>query len=230
MNAAGLLRRLAVLAILALAGLLGGCAQQQQVVLHDAARVLPGPPRTFAAASPSQLAEGVLITRAGQALPARAGLVLMEGDVIESRPGMAAVIRFPDGHEATLLPATRVRIGSIFTEIGETVVRVFKQVQGRFRVKTQYVTAGVEGTEFWVRVDAAGRQSFGLIEGRISLSSSEDLWAPVVLAPGEVVTAVGRAPPVKDLRQRAEVDAIVDLMRRGFRGAPRPPALPVRPP
>lgn len=208
--------------------LLGGCAQTFE--LYQVGQVDPGDRSRFIPATAAQAQAGVRVLRGGQPLVAHAGLPLAEGDVIECGADNAAIVRFPDGHEATLLPRTRIRLGSLFADFGEVFVRVYRQVQGRFKVKTQYVTAGVEGTEFWVRVDGQGRQSFGVLDGRIRLASASERWAPVDLLPGEVATSVGHAPPAKDLRQRAEVDAIVERMRRGLINPVMRPPLPPRPP
>ncbi len=224
-------QRLALLAALALATVLalGGCASAPGLVLHEVGRADLRRPGEYINANAEQARQGLRIDRGGQALAAEIGMALATGDVIESGPGMLAVIRFPEGHEATLLPRTKVQIGSLTTFFGDIYVRAFDTVQAlkeRFKVKTEYVTAGVEGTAFWVRVAPDHSATFGVVEGRIELTSPGAVWQAVPVLPGEVA-AVGRdGPPVKTIQPRDQVDAIVRLMRSGVHFTARPPPMP----
>lgn len=208
---------------------LAGCASAPagQTVLYTVAREVPGNPPSYADATPAQVHEGVRIRRDGQALAPVPGLPLRAGDLVETLPPLVAVIRFEDGHEAVLLPATRVRIGSMIAEIGNLFVRVYESARDRFKVKTRYVTAGVEGTSFWVRVEPGDRLTVGVSEGRVLLSSVDQRWPALPVMSNEVAVAVGPAAPAKALAERAQLDAIVRQMGR-LRLAPPPPRLPAR--
>lgn len=218
-----------------LALLLTGCAAPPLApVLHQVGQADPQRPHEVSTASAEQTTRGLHIERAGQPLAAVVGMLLASGDVIESGPHTLAVVRFPEGHELTLLPQTRVRLGSAWLDWGEIYVRKFQQLvqqlPGQFKVKTRYVTAGVEGTAFWVRLAKDDALAVGVVEGRVSLASVQARWQPVALGPSEVATVLRDAPPSKDARQRAEVDRIVLLMRSGLRLLPpRPPPVLPRP-
>lgn len=220
----------AALVVLCIGLLLGGCATNE-LVLYNVGSADPKQPGSYVQASPEQARQGLRISRDGQALPIRVPMPVAVGDVIETLPLTLVVIRFPEGHEVTMLPGTQVRLGSADIRFGEVYVRSFLQwvqsTQGRFKVKTDYVTAGVEGTEFWVRVGRDASMSVGVVDGRVSLTSVGGRWQPVDLLPSEVATVARDAPPTKSARQRAELDAIVQLMRSGLRFMP-PPAPPPR--
>ena len=207
--------------------LLGACAAPGSLVLHGVGRAGVGSPPDIVDATPEQAREGLRIRREGRALEAQVGMPLAAGDSVETLSGTVAVIRFPDGHEAILLPGTRVQLGSIFAEYGEVFVRVFERAKNKFKVKTRYVTAGVEGTSFWMRVDRGDRLSVGVTEGRVTLSSVDARWQPVPLLPDEVATVVGAAAPTKAQVERAQLDSIVRRVGRMrlVPPPPRPPAL-----
>ena len=216
--------RLAGLARVWISLLLGGCASTE-LVLYKVARADPKQAHTYVEATPEEARQGLQVSRGGQQIGVAVPMPLAMGDVIETLPNTVAVIRFPDGHEATLLPANQVQLGSLWARFGEIFVRVFKQAQDTtFKVKTAYVTAGVVGTEFWVRV---GRHDasveLGVVEGRVSLASNAGLWTPVGVLRKEVATVLRDAPPSKAARQRASVDAIVQWMRGGLLPLSPPP-------
>lgn len=208
---------------------LAGCATAPagQTVLQAVARELPGNPPSYADASPEQARGGVRVRRDGRPLDPLPGLPLRTGDEVETLAGLVAVIRFDDGHEAVLLPGTRVRIGSLIADIGNLFVRVYEQARDRFKVKTRYVTAGVEGTSFWVRVEPGDRLTVGVSEGRVRLSSVEQRWPDLPVLPGEAVVALGAAAPTRAQAERAQLDAIVRQIGR-LRLAPAVPRLPPR--
>jgi hypothetical protein len=155
-------------------------------------------------------------------------MALETGDEIRIDSPYVATITFPGGHEVTLMSDTRARLGSILELIG----RVFVSAKGYFKVETQYVTAGVKGTEFWVRVTPDQIASAGVISGTISVSSNSGRWDPVDVMRDDVVTMRRDAPPTKELKQRAELDAIWQAVRRArtlfppVRPAPRQPRSP----
>jgi hypothetical protein len=170
----------------------------------------PGTPPTYVEATHEQAARGIVITRGSRRIPVMVPMPLETGDEIRVEPPYVATITFPGDHEATLMPDTRARLGSILELIG----RAFVSAKGYFKVETQYVTAGVKGTEFWVRVTPDQIASAGVISGTITVSPKAGRWNPVDVARDEVVTMRRDAPPTKELKQRAELDAIWQTMRR----------------
>lgn len=75
----------------------------------------------------------------------------------------------------------------ILVEVLEGAAHFFSRIRRHFRIKTEYVNAGVEGTEFLVRVDRASEQTIVTVlngrvlahndQGRLSLRSGESAIA-----------------------------------------------------
>lgn len=88
------------------------------------------------------------------------------GDDITTDPESTVVIRYPNGSEVYLRPSTHVEIQSINLLYGE----LFAKVKGTFRVETSFATAGVEGTEFLLRVDPDDQLSVIVMDGVVNLT------------------------------------------------------------
>jgi hypothetical protein len=92
-----------------------------------------------------------------------------------------------------IYPNTKVRIGSIFVEIG----KIFVRVKGLFEVRTDLVTAGSEGTEYWVEVSAQQQVNVGVVEDVVKLSSNAARWPAIKLTQNnKAATNAGNAPRV----------------------------------
>jgi hypothetical protein len=206
--------------------LLTGCATQTttSIVLQEVVRERPGKPPAYVEVTREEAARGIFVTRAGRRIPVTVPMELQPGDEVRVEPFYLATISFPGGHEATLMPDTRLRLGSILELIG----RVFVTARGYFKVETEYVAAGVKGTEFWVRVTPDQIASAGVISGSITVASRIGRWDPVEVTRDEIVTMLREHPPTKELKQRAELDAIWQIMRR-LRTLPVPPRVPRAP-
>jgi CHASE2 domain-containing sensor protein len=112
-----------------------------------------------------------VVIQQGRAITARSDLALKAGDELQTEPGSAVILHFPGSDEVYVLPQTRVRIESIRDLIGD----IFVRAKGLFAVKTEFATAGVEGTEFFVSVDAKNTVSVGVFKGRVILESRTGL-------------------------------------------------------
>jgi hypothetical protein len=200
--------------------LLTGCATHTttSLVLQEVARERAGTPPAYVEVTPEEAARGIVVTRAGRRIPVTVPMELQPGDEVRVEPFYLATITFPGGHEATLMPDTRLRLGSILELVG----RVFVTARGYFKVETEYVAAGVKGTEFWVRVTPDQVASAGVISGSITVASRVGRWDPVEVMRDEIVTMRRDQPPTKELKQRAELDAIWQTMRRLRTLPPRP--------
>jgi hypothetical protein len=86
------------------------------------------------------------------------GMAIELGDDIETDASNHALIEFDNGDAVYMSPATRVRIGSIFVYFGEIFAKIVSG-QGTFRADSDVVSAGVERTEFLMRVDRQTRQT-----------------------------------------------------------------------
>jgi hypothetical protein len=152
--------------------------------------------------SEDEARSSLFITRQGQAVHARSSMNLEVGDQVETGP-VWALIRYPAGHEVYLQPRTRVRLGSIFAYFGELFVRA----RGQFSVETEFITLGVQGTEFWVKVDESQNSAFGVLEGSVVMSSKRGSWNPISVARNDVMTIH------RDQRPRAQKESEKEVAR-----------------
>lgn len=137
--------------------------------------------------------DAVQLTRGGAPAAATSGMALQAGDGLATGPDTALVISYPGGARAYVYPSTRVRIGSLIDEIG----KVFIKVKGLFTVRTTFVTAGSEGTQYWVDVRPGEQVRVVVVEDVVALSSNADAWPPRRLRAGEAANSLaGEAPAV----------------------------------
>jgi FecR protein len=137
--------------------------------------------------------ELVAVTRNGAFLAFSQGLALQKDDAISTGANAGVVIDYPSGARVYILPNSKVRIGSIFLEIGKLIVKV----KGIFEVRTELATAGSEGTEYWVEVGARQQVNVGVIEDKVNLSSNTGRWPPVKLLQNtKAVVNTGSAPTI----------------------------------
>jgi ferric-dicitrate binding protein FerR (iron transport regulator) len=90
------------------------------------------------------------------------------------------------------LSATQERASLI--ELLRGAINVITRTPKPFEVRTPFLNAGVEGTEFLVRVDADSAQ-VAVFEGKVSVANSR---GTIALASGEVAFAAGDAPPRRE--------------------------------
>lgn len=120
----------------------------------------PGGP--FVAPTPAVVAQLYADTTAGVWRDGRLiayshGMEIRTRDEIETDGANFALIEFLSGDGVYMKPATRVRVGSIFVFFGEIFNRV---VSGRgFRADSEALEAGVEETEFMMRVDRGSQEA-----------------------------------------------------------------------
>ena len=134
---------------------------------------------------------------------------LCSGDTVRAghgraalRLGLATTIRLDESTVLTLvIPGAGDR--SVL-DVRSGKVHVITRTPRPFNVRTPFVNANVEGTEFTVRVDASSA-SVSVTEGIVSASNE---FGAERLVGGESATAVRGAAPRKNIRVAAE-DAVV---------------------
>ncbi len=152
---------------------------------------------------------GVELMRQGARLPAQDSMDLQSGDEIRTDPQTIAVLSFMDGARVFVQPATHLRIGSIDLDLGEVLVKV----KGYFQVKTRYVTAGSEGTQYLVRVDPGDQIRVAVVEDSVGLVSRLQRWNRTILGPGQAARIDGEAPPRVDAKPMSS-EEVEDIRRR----------------
>lgn len=187
-DATSLGRRLALAGAAAAVLALAACAHapgRDAIVLHGVIHgreVVP----------PERIAAGQLrVLRNGAPLPLTRALALRPGDRLLTGADTYAMVVYPSGARAYVYPDSRMRIGSIVAEIG----KVFVKVRGLFNVSTTFVTAGSEGTQYWVTVDSGDRVSVVTVQDSVKLSSNPGRWPPRSLRPGDRAAMLGDGGP-----------------------------------
>ena len=222
---------LPVLAAILFLGLTqSGCVSTPaRLTLDDVYRPDPKNPRATIDATPEEARVSLSVIRRGQPVLVTVPMDLEIGDEISVRPPSTATIVFPEGHAVWLMPNTKVRLGSIIF-FGYDIGQIFVSARGHFKVETQYWTAGVKGTDFYVQVTGNQPATIGVLSGSIGLESKTGGWKPTDVNENEVVTLDRDRAPSKQLKQRAELDAILQLMRVRPPRIPLPPSPPLRNP
>lgn len=152
---------------------------------------------------PSEL-KSIEIVRQGSPITVRRHLSLEPGDRIRTDSESTAIIRYANGTVVYVRPGSVVRIGSIFVEIGE----IFVRAKGFFQVDTEFVTAGVEGTEFVVRVGPQQAAGVVVLEGRVGCTSKLQRWPMVSLGPHEKARFEREGLPDRSRAEEAEIEEI----------------------
>jgi hypothetical protein len=204
-------RRSMPIALALACSLVAGCATQdvKQVTLAGVVR--------GGSAQSGKLAPEVLwVQRGGAPAAAEVEMALQPGDTLQTGPDASAVISYPGGARAYLWPNTRVRIGSIFDEIG----KVFVRVKGAFKVETSFVTAASEGTEYWVDVRAGEATRVAVVEGRVGVSSNTGAWPARTLGPNQQMWARQGASPEQSAIDAPEIQRETETVRLLDRLAP----------
>lgn len=171
-------------------------------------------------------AGGVAIFRDGQPLGVSVPQALRPGDVVQTGPESAAIIRLPEGHEIVLDQGTRVRLGSFIVEFG----RLLARARGFFEVESANVIAGVEGTEFVFQVPRDDRSvAVTVLQGSVVCRSKTAAWAPLRLRPRErfLSSYPNTATPDKRFATDEEIREIRQWARKVEASQPANPPAPL---
>jgi hypothetical protein len=121
----------------------------------------------------------VQVQRGGASVSVQRGMALALGDEVATAAGSVAILNYPPNIEIYVMPSTQIRIGSIFVKLGEIWVSIKGKLKEKFKVETEFVTAGVEGTEFLFRADSAGTVDVDVMKGAVVCTSKLGRWAPI---------------------------------------------------
>ena len=191
---------------------LGGCATQE-VTAITLSGIVRNEQTVLTGNIPPQVAQ---LVRNGTSYQFSPGVALQPGDALWTGPDAAAVISYPSGARAYIYPNTRVRIGSIIDDIG----KVFVKVKGAFKVQTNFVTAGSEGTQYWVDVQAPDQVKVVVVEGVVRLSSNAAIWPARALRGNEQAQLSGANGPVQGPANAADIRRETDWVNRMDRLVP----------
>lgn len=139
----------------------------------------------------------------------RRQLTLTRGEPLSVDAQTFAIVRYTNGSVVYVRPGSRVRLGSIFVELGAIFIKVRGAfLRGAFQVDTEFVMAGAHGTEYEVKVDARDRVSVTVLEGQVLCTSKTGRWRSFVMSAGQKVNILGSAA-----RDAASDDDIREIRR-----------------
>jgi hypothetical protein len=143
-------------------------------------------------------------------------MVLQKGDRIVTDDATEAVILFGDVYEVIVGPDTAITISpDFFVDFGKAVVKKLKEIRKKFQAETKYVNAGVEHTEFAISVDRQGVVSVVVLEGAVTLESTQKKWPTQTLRAREGAVVRADQPPSRRERvPQAELDRTFEWARR----------------
>ena len=141
------------------------------------------------------------LLRDGKLSALTANVTLQGGDEIETDAHTRVLMRFTTAPvQVALGPDSQARIGSLFLNRGQALIRKLK---GYFGVETEFGTAASESTEYLVSVSPARTLSVIVLEGTVKLTPKDthgQSLETTLVMPSE--------------------EAVVTLERRTMRGAP----------
>jgi hypothetical protein len=193
-----------VAALFAAALSLPGCVTQQLTVI-----TLSGVVRGESRLSGSVPPEAMQLRRNGGVYEVVPEMPLQPGDELRTGPDTSAVVSYPGGARAYIYPGSQVRIGSIVDDIG----KVFVKVKGVFKVRTNFVTAGSEGTQYWVNVGAGNEVKVVVVEDVVSLESATGAWPAQRLRANQQAVYRGASAGVMSAADPAEIRRETDWVR-----------------
>lgn len=134
--------------------------------------------------------------------PVEKGAELCAGDQLRTRKRSKATLRLMNESNLTLdqrttitFPAANNNKSASLMDLINGAIHIMTRTPKPFKVHTPFMNAGVEGTEFLVRVDEH-RTRIVVFEGRVSATN---MYGEVLLEGHEQVIAYDNQPPRKDI-------------------------------
>lgn len=120
-----------------------------------------------------------------------------QGDGVVTAPDGVALMTLRDGYQVIFEPGTEATIEnpSIFVRLGKLIVKALKEVKAKLTVNSQFVSAGVEGTEFVYEVTRDQTARIAVLEGRVTVHARSGGWDSVTYTAGQTGTIRAGSPP-----------------------------------
>jgi beta-lactam-binding protein with PASTA domain len=120
-----------------------------------------------------------------------------KGDGVVTAPDGVALVTLRDGYEVIFEPGTEATIEnpSIFVRFGKLIVKALKEVKEKLTVNSEFVSAGVEGTEFVYEVTRDQTARIAVLEGRVTVHARSGGWDSVTYTAGQAGTIRAGSPP-----------------------------------
>lgn len=165
----------------------------------------------------------LVVVREGKRIEVAKGMTLKKDDVIETGPETTATLSFEGdllgSGDVILYPSTRIKILNPSLEID--FGKIFLKVKGLFNIHFEYGTAGSQGTEYLVEVDASQNAVVTVLEGEVKLSSKQEAWQPVRLNARQKARITRSQAPTTQRLEQAEFNKIINQINRVWEGTGR---------
>ena len=157
--------------------------------------------------APAAAAARVTVIHKGKPRPAAVQQGIVSGDRVVTKASGSALLTLKPGYAAIVEPGTELRIDdrSIVVQVGRVVLKRLTRTRQKFQVRTEFVSAGVEGTHFVFEVLPDERVHIAMVDGVVTLKPLQASWPAVTYRAGsEGFIRRGAAPePVRPLDRRA---------------------------
>lgn len=153
----------------------------------------------------------VTVVKAGVRQDGALQLSLNAGDSLRTGPDGVAVLTLRPGYELIVEPGTEMNIEnpSIFLSVGRLFLRKLRQAKEVLRLNTEFVSAGVEGTEFLFEVTEDDAVRLTVLEGRVSIHQRTGASAALTVQGGQtVMIRDGQAPGPPQPVSQAQIGAL----------------------
>jgi len=137
------------------------------------------------------------VIRGGETRDGAPGMSIQKGDTIMTAADGVAVLTLEAGWQVIFEPGTvaKVENPSIFVKIGKLIIKKIKEVTKPLTVNTEFVSAGVEGTEFVFEVTRDSAVQIAVLEGRVVVHSPLARWDSTTYEAGEAGMINARSAP-----------------------------------
>ncbi len=149
----------------------------------------------------------VTVIHKGKPRPAAVQQSIVSGDRVVTRASGSALLTIKPGYAAIVEPGTELRMDdrSIVVQVGRLVLKRLKQTKQKLQIKSEFVSAGVEGTHFVFEVLPDGRVHIAMLEGVVTVDPRQASWPAVTYRAGDegFIRRASAPDPVRPLDRRA---------------------------
>lgn len=139
----------------------------------------------------------VQIIREGKSRNGSPKMSVEKGDGLVTAVDGVALLTLRAGYEVIFEPGTDATIEnpSILMRLGKIIVKKLQEVKEKLTVNSQFVSAGVEGTQFVYEVTRDQAVHIAVLEGRVTVRSRAARWDSVTYVAGETGTIRAGSSP-----------------------------------
>lgn len=132
---------------------------------------------------------------------------VVNGDRVVTAPRASAILTVQPGYEVIVEPGTDVRIEdrSMVVQIGRLILKRLKKTKQKLQVRSEFASAGVEGTHFVFEVLPDAQVHIATLDGVVRVTPRQGTWPAVTYRAGDEGFIRRGAPPerVRPIDRRA---------------------------